>query len=223
MFIPRHPVVENQFCQYKAQTSITAGVGGVLAYAGAVCYLVEASTSQDAIVSIYDYNQTNETTASGEKIPFGFLMQKVKVGYHDVHPTGFVMPGDLGSSDVIAQPAYSTTGVINGTKEAPVGVAHLGIWDTIHYIVHYSGTIPAATALAPMLPGHMLYVNNNSGGVNLAGTSKVTNYHVVNETDGKYTNIGTAVARVVKGASTAQCQANVNNTTLYPIRIKLLI
>ena len=35
------------------------------------------------------------------------------------HPTGFRLPGDLGSSDAF-------TG-------DPVGVAHLGIWDTTYY------------------------------------------------------------------------------------------
>ncbi len=40
MFIPRHPVVENQFCSYSAQTSDVTGVGGVICYAGAVVFLV---------------------------------------------------------------------------------------------------------------------------------------------------------------------------------------
>ena len=38
MFIPRHPVVENQFCSFTVSGTITpAGAGGGLAYAGAVC------------------------------------------------------------------------------------------------------------------------------------------------------------------------------------------
>ena len=222
MFIPRHPVVENQFCQYK-ESSNTAGIGGVIAYAGAVCYLVEDSTNQEAIVSIYDFNESNETSDADERIPFGFLMQKVKLGYHNVHPSGFMMPGDLGSSDVIAQPKYDSTGTIDGSKYAPVGVAHLGIWDTVHYMVAYTGSLGTATATAGMLPGQLLYVNNDSGGVDGSGTSKVTNSTSTNETYGKFTNITTSVARVVKGASTAQCQANLNNTTLYPIRIKLAV
>lgn len=65
--------------------------------------------------------------------PFGFLIQKVKTGYHRAHPVGFYMPGDLGSSDAIAQPSYSSAGAITGTKAVPVGVAHMGIWDTVHY------------------------------------------------------------------------------------------
>lgn len=224
MFIPRHPVVENQFCQYK-ETDKTAGVGGVIAYAGAVCYLQSTATNQEAVVSIYDFNQANETTVSGERTPFGFLMQKVKVGYHNVHPAGFMMPGDLGSSDVIAQPKYSATGAINGSRLAPVGVAHLGIWDTVHYVVPYTGTLGTATATAGMLPGQHLYVANDTLTVDGNGTSKVTNDNLTvgGETYGRYTNVTTVVAKVVKGASTAQCQASINNTTLYPIRIKLLI
>jgi len=198
MFIPRHPVVEDQFCQF-ATTSGTAGIGGVVAYAGAVCYLVSTATNQDAVVNIYG---TVAPTDAEERMPFGFLMQKVKYGYHNVHPSGFMMPGDLGSSDVIAQPSYDSNGNIAGTRQAPVGVAHLGIWDTVHYEVDTKAT-------DPMLPGERLYVAND-------GDSKVTN-------GTQLTNVSDVVARVVKGASAAQVAANMNNTTLYPIRIKLLI
>src|SRR5574340_160115 len=98
MFIPRHPVIENQFCQYTTVTgaAAVAGTGGVLAYAGAVCYLDDSQN--EAIVNIYAANEN--------KPAFGFLMQKIKTGYHAIHPAGFFMPGDLGSSDVIAQPSY---------------------------------------------------------------------------------------------------------------------
>jgi hypothetical protein len=35
MFIPRHPVIEDQFCSYATQSGTgAAGVGGVIAYAG---------------------------------------------------------------------------------------------------------------------------------------------------------------------------------------------
>jgi len=206
MFIPRHPVVENQFCQFNT-TSGTAGIGGVLAYAGAVCYLVHHATNQDAIVNIYGAVAPNHV--GGQRDPFGFLMQKVKSGYHNVHPTGFMMPGDLGSSDVIAQPSYSTTGEINGTKEAPVGVAHLGIWDTIHYTV-------ATPATDYFHPGELLGVAAGDG-VNDYTGGRVTHY------GNRLTDIDHYVAKVVKGASAAQVAANIANTTLYPIRIKLLI
>jgi len=206
MFIPRHPVVENQFCQFNT-TSGTGGIGGVLAYAGAVCYLVHMATAQDAIVNIY--GATAPVDRGGQRDPFGFLMQKVKTGYHNVHPTGFMMPGDLGSSDVIAQPSYSAAGAINGTKEAPVGVAHLGIWDTIHYTVATPGT-------NYFHPGELLDVAA-SDGVNAFTGGRVTH-------DGNnLTDVGTNVAKVVKGASAPQVQVNIANTTLYPIRIKLLI
>ncbi len=205
MFIPRHPVVENQFCQFTTSgtNGITTGVGGVIAYAGSVCFLDYAATNQDAIVQIY----TDALPAyTSERDPFGFLMQKVKTGYHQVHPVGFMMPGDLGSSDVIAQPSYSSTGVIDGTKEAPVGVAHLGIWDTLHYTVEVSGT-------DLFHPGELLGVA--SGAASAGG--KVTHYA------NRLSGINVNVAKVVKGASAAQVQANIANTTLYPIRIKLLI
>jgi len=189
MFIPRHPVVENQFCQFYGQTTVSGGAGDVLAYAGSVCYLDNSQT--DSTVKIY--------TADTDVDPFGFLMQKVKTGYHSIHPAGFMMPGDLGSSDVIAQPSYNSNGQINGSKPAPVAVAHLGIWDTIHY--YDTSAINAGS--------EMLVRKNSMSEITDLGGSTYTN--------------ATPVAVVLKGASAAQVTANVNNTTLYPIRIKLLI
>lgn len=228
MFIPRHPVVENQFCSYAAQTDVTAGVGGVLCYAGAVLYMdnTTAADVENTIVKRYD-THTAEPTDTMERIPIGFSMQKVKAGYHNVHPTGFMMPGDLGSSDVIAQPSYNATnGSINGTKSAPIGVAHLGIWETVHYCCEFTGTAgtdaEVATAGQPM-PGDNLRV---------AATSES---RVVNEGDGftnaaddtydgqVLPNVTTIVGRVITGVTAAKASANINNTTLYPIRIKLLV
>lgn len=186
MFIPRHPVVENQFCQFAA-TTISGGTGDVLAYAGSVCYLDDSQT--DATVKIYAANEDKE--------PFGFLMQKVKAGYHAVHPAGFMMPGDLGSSDVIAQPSYDSNGQISGSKPAPVGVAHLGIWDTIHY--YHNAAINAGVGL----------------GIRASSLSEMS---VAN----RNSNQNQDVAVVVKGAGAAQVAANVANTTLYAIRVKLL-
>ena len=202
MFIPRHPVVENQFCQFAAQTSDDTGIGAVLAYAGSVCYMDENATNQDAIVKIY----AAAAPGGDMNVPFGFLMQKVKTGYHQVHPAGFMMPGDLGSSDAIAQPSYTAAGVINGTKETPVGVAHLGVWDTVHYTVATPGT-------TVIKPGEQLGVASGAG----SAGGKVTQYA------NRLTSIDTVVARVIKGASAAQASANIANTTLFPIRIKLTL
>lgn len=208
MFIPRHPVVENQFCSYAESDSFgSAGVGGVVAYAGSVVYLDPDATNEEAMVKKMEHGVS--------EAPFGFLMQKVKVGYHSVHPTGFVMPGDLGSSDAIAQPLYNATGDITGHKSVPVGVAHLGIFDTVHYTCEMSD----GTVSSKMTPGQSLYpasyqarVTNNSGSV-AADAS--------HETGARCST--TAVARVLKGASVAKCQANIDNVTLYPVRVKLLV
>ena len=86
MFIPRHPVVENQFCQFYGQTTVSGGAGDVLAYAGSACYLDDSQN--EPIVKIFVADESKEC--------FGFLMQKVKTGYHSIHPPGFVLPGDLG-------------------------------------------------------------------------------------------------------------------------------
>jgi len=202
MFIPRHPVVENQFCSY-ASSSVATGVGGVVCYAGSVVYLLANAANQEPIVEKLD--------AAGA-VAFGFAMQKVKTGYHQVHPTGFSMPGDLGSSDVIAQPSYNANGAIDGTKEVPVGIAHLGIWDTVHYTAVMSGGVVQNV----IAPGVALCASVDEAKVTTdtaAGTTAA-------DGDAATTEV---VARVVKGVSVAKAQANINNTTLYPIRIKLLV
>jgi len=213
MFVPRHPVVENQFCSYAANTSYgSTGTGQVVAYAGSVVYLNADATNQEAMVKAYHH-----AADYSEMYPFGFLMQKVKVGYHSVHPTGMVLPGDLGSSDAIAQPTYDDTGAINGHGAVPVGVAHLGIYDTVHYICKCESEVNVPDTDYNMKPGMALYPAN-SGKV----TNSTTDSDSTADTAGE--RCGTvAVARVVKGASSAKCEANMKNTTLYPIRIKLLV
>jgi hypothetical protein len=212
MFIPRHPVVENQFCSYAENASFgSAGIGGVVCYAGSVLYLDPDATNQEAMVKKMTYNASPFT-------PFGFAMQKVKVGYHNVHPTGFMMPGDLGSSDVIVQPSYNSSGVLVGHKAAPLGVAHNGIWDTVHYTAAGTGIATAVIPSAAIKPGQPLYA--------AADEAKVTNNATpagAADTDNGENVSTTIIARVVKGASVAKATANIANTTLYPIRIKLLI
>ena len=220
MFIPRHPVVEDQFCSYATQSGTGAeGVGGVIAYAGSVIYLKADAVNEESEVTKLDHAAGN----AGAKVPFGFLMQKVKTGYHQVHPTGYYMPGDLGSSDVIAQATYNSVGAIIGTKSAPAGVAHLGIWDTVHYTAKGTGGSDSAytgyTPSAKLAPGTELYPAGDQG--------KVTNSDVASDgTDfnGEYSkNSKVAVAKVMRGASIAKITANCQNTALYPIRIKLLV
>jgi hypothetical protein len=221
MFIPRHPVVENQFCVYGDQTGTgTAGVGGVVCYAGAAVYLYTSATNQEPVV----YKVAHDSLSP----VFGFAMQKVKTGYHQVHPTGFMMPGDLGSSDVIAQPDYDANGAIQGTKEAPLGVSHLGIWDTVHYTCKktYSGTWPNGTSTIDgtlkMTPGRPLYAAADEGKL----TTSTANSDGSNDVEqGDRANLSAAqiVATCMKGVSDAKAVANIDNTTLYPIRVKLLV
>lgn len=209
MFIPRHSVVENQFCSYAESDAFgSAGIGGVVAYAGSVVYLDPTAANEEPMVKAMAGVVT--------EAPFGFMMQKVKVGYHNVHPTGFVMPGDLGSSDAIAQPLYASNGSISGHKSVPVGVAHLGIFDTVHYICEGA----AGTASVKMTPGQSLYAAAFQGRV-----TNSTNSTPATDDDGETGTraSNTAVARVMKGASLAKCQANMDNVTLYPIRVKLLV
>ena len=208
MFIPRHPVVEDQFCLYGSSVN-TAGIGGAIAYAGAVVYL--DSTKEESEVLKFAHGVTAD--------PFGFLMQKVKTGYHSVHPVGFVMPGDLGSSDAIAQPTYSNTGAITGTTTVPVGVAHLGIYDTIHYTcvsTTTSGVVSVADGSQP-IPGQSMFPAADEG--------KLTNSTVAsNGTDvsGERCNT-TVVAKVVKGVSAAKATSTFGGGTKFALRVKLLV
>jgi len=208
MFIPRHPVVENQFCKYTS-TSTAGGAGNVIAYAGSVVYLDSTATNEEAVVAKMAHGVSDT--------PFGFLMQKVKTGYHTIHPVGMVLSGDLGSSDAIAQPVYDATGNINGTDEIPVGVAHLGIYDTVHYTCTQTTTVGTVDSGDQIVPGQSLFP--------AADEAKLTNS--TTNSDGTDDNgercSTTVVARAVKGASAAKCTANIGNTTLYPIRVKLMI
>jgi len=98
VFIPRDPVVQNQFLVHDS----SQGTG--TESAGCVVFL-----SGDQLVAC--------VSGSGNR-PYGFLMQNVKAE-SSAHPTGFRLPGDLGSSDAFAGD--------------PVAVAHLGLYETTHY------------------------------------------------------------------------------------------
>lgn len=206
MFIPRHPVIEDQFCKYGS-SAVATGTGSVVAYAGSVVYL--DPTKDDSIVLKMAHGITES--------PFGMLLQKVKTGYHSVHPVGMMLPGDLGSSDAIAQPIYGSTGVITGTDQVPVGVAHLGIYDTIHYTTVQTTTTLVCDEGGQPKPGQNLYA--------AADQAKLTNSTTASDgTDVNGERCSTvAVARVMKGVSAAKATATIGNTTLYPIRVKLLI
>lgn len=148
MFIPRHPVTENQFCSYTSLSgsNYTGGIGGTLASAGAVVYISGwDSVNGRAMVSI--------VTASGQD-PYGFLGQKVKMGYHDVHPYYWMKREDFGSSDAIANP-WIVSGSQIGVKPTPVMVAQGGIWDTTCYDLLMGQAVNA---------GSKLYVSSNGGG-----------------------------------------------------------
>ncbi len=97
VFIPRDPVVQNQFLVHDTSQGLGTESAG--------CVVFLSGDEKVACVS-----------GTGV-IPYGFLMQNVKAE-SSAHPTGFRLPGDLGSSDAF-------TG-------DPVGVAHLGIYDTTH-------------------------------------------------------------------------------------------
>jgi len=206
MFIPRHPVVENQFCKYGSSSN-TSGIGGVIAYAGSVVYLDPTKEDSEVLKMAHDVTEQ----------PFGFLLQKVKTGYHSVHPVGFVMPGDLGSSDAIAQPTYSNVGAITGTTTVPVGVANLGIYDTIHYTCTQTTTSLLVDSGDQPLNGQLMYA--------AADQAKLTNSVTASDgTDTKGERCSTiAVAKVLKGVSAAKATSTISGSTQFAIRVKLLV
>lgn len=199
MFIPRDPVNENMFCQY-VETDTSTGAGAWVAHAGAVVFIAGPAGNDPAnYVSRSTLVQTF-TTESGKK-PFGFLEQAIKVGYHDVHPAGYILDKDFGMSHVVAKPRFaSDTRTVNGTKATPVAVAHLGIWETTHYFANDS----------EISAGAEMFVKKDAD-----GKMQVDNTGAVGEL--------TQVAVCMTGVSAARAVAHDAGITLWAIRIKLLV
>jgi len=225
MFIPRQPVVDNQFCEY-VETSTTGGVGGAIALAGAAVFIGSGSgnTALESLVTMF---QTGLPAAATPV--FGFLMQKVKTGYHEVHPAGYILKQDFGSSDAIAQASYDTSGNIDGTQKVPVGVAHDGgIWDTTHYTSD-NGTPTVVGNFAAVEAGEILYVHKGVAGkmgmlTNVVGQDHaMALYPSYGDEVAAGADIFGAAAIVIKGVSAAKAFSTYGNQTLYPIRVKLLV
>jgi hypothetical protein len=123
VFIPRDPVMQNQFLVHDSSKGTTATAGAV----------VSLSASEKV-----------EVVSGTNTVPYGFLMQNVKAE-SSAHPTGFRLPGDLGSSDAF-------TG-------DPVGVAHLGLYDTTFYDTAETYTAGALLGVT----GEGKVTNNGSG------------------------------------------------------------
>ena len=98
VFIPRDPVVQNQFLVHDTSQGLGTETAGCVVHLSASNKIACVSGTTD--------------------LPYGFLMQNVKAE-SSAHPTGFRLPGDLGSSDAF-------TG-------DPVAVAHLGLYETTFY------------------------------------------------------------------------------------------
>lgn len=198
MFIPRDPVNENMFCQY-VETDTSTGAGAWVAHAGAVVFIAGPAGNDPAnYVSRSTLVQTY-TTESGK--PFGFLEQAIKVGYHDVHPAGYILDKDFGMSHVVAKPRFAAnTRNVNGTKATPVAVAHLGIWETTHYFANDS----------EISAGAEMFIKKSADGKMQVGDADAAGGQ-------------TQVAVCMTGVSAARAVAHDLGTTLWAIRIKLLI
>ncbi len=142
-FIPRDPVSQNQFLVHDSTL-------GTIATAGAVVSLSASEKIQ--VVSGTDTH------------PYGFLMQNVKAE-SSAHPTGFRLPGDLGSTDAF-------TG-------DPVAVAHLGLYDTTFYdttATYQFGDLLGVTEagkVTPMDDGVSAVDFNDKNGLTAADSDRV--------------------------------------------------
>jgi hypothetical protein len=143
VFIPRDPVMQNQFLVHDSSKGTTATAGAV----------VSLSASEKV-----------EVVSGTNTVPYGFLMQNVKAE-SSAHPTGFRLPGDLGSSDAF-------TG-------DPVGVAHLGLYDTTFYdttAVYAVGDLLGVTGageVTPMNDGVAAITFADQNGVTAVGSDAV--------------------------------------------------
>ena len=93
-------------------------------------------------------------------------------------------------------------------------MAHLGIWDTVHYTTTMINSVPTVA----LVPGASLYAANDNAKVTSNSTVAAD---ISDLTTGERVDNDTVIGVVVKGASIAKATATVANTTLYPIRIKL--
>jgi hypothetical protein len=160
VFIPREPVLQDQFCLHDSTGSAAA--------AGDVVYL----SGDQTVVPV---------SGSGNE-PFGFLLQTVKAEMTGL-PAGYRMASDLGSSDAFIGD--------------PVGVAHLGIYDTTTYVLDANKTTFTA--------GEKLYAD-------------ITTAHLVNGTTGTVAGVGSpAIAIAMNSLSAAAVTAG------SLLRVKLLI
>ena len=119
VLFPRDPVMQNQFLVHDSDKGTTATAGAVVS--------LSASEKVEVVSGTVTY-------------PYGFLMQNVK-SESSAHPTGFRLPGDLGSSDAF-------TG-------DPVGVAHLGLYDTTYYqtgVTYAYGDLLGVTDAGKVIP-----------------------------------------------------------------------
>ena len=145
MFIAREPVLENMFCRHDStqSTPINPGVSPVVSPQGALC-TIAGCDGETTIVK--------KMTACSQK-PFGWLMQEIRTDYnHEYIPFNGMMAKDMGTQKTFV--GY------------PIGVAHLGIYDTNVYNVE-SGGVTAGADLYPTASGTL----STSSGTGYCATS----------------------------------------------------
>jgi len=132
-FVLRNPNQEVQFLKFAASPTETRPIP-----AGRLVYM-----SGD--------REVDTVSTASSQTPVGWLMQKVKDPYTDF-PAGFVMRGDLGSSDAFVGD--------------PVGVAcgPGAVYETTEYVDEAADGIAAGTLLYPDDDGKLSDTNADSAG-----------------------------------------------------------
>lgn len=136
-FQVRHPIVENQFSSFDADTSETLPIP-----AGRLVKIVGTTSDGRALVDLV-------SDAANDQV-YGWLMQKVKEESSEL-PPGFRFRSDFGSSDAF--------------KGDPVGVA-MGpgaVYETDQYVDNGSDGIAAGTVLYMDDDGKIEDTNADSG------------------------------------------------------------
>lgn len=138
MFIAREDVLANMFCRHDTSqsTPMNPGVSPVVCPQGALC-TIAGCDGETTIVKMM--------TACTDK-PFGWLLQEVRTAYNNEYiPFGGMMAKDMGTQKTFVG--------------WPIGVAHLGIYDTNVYNIETNGV----TAGADLFPTASGTISTQSG------------------------------------------------------------
>lgn len=156
-FQVRHPLVENQFCSFNADSGETFPVA-----AGKLVRVVGETGDGRAIVDV-----VSTASSQGTSI-IGYLMQKVREQSTEF-PPGFLFRSDMGSSDAIIQGGHVPVGVASGRG---------AVYEIDQYVDNGSNGIAAGTLLYCDNDGKLEDTNADSGPLVAIALSGLTSSQV---------------------------------------------